>query len=422
MYFEKWKRYNVNNTGSNGYCNVYFGRGGYLQRYGIHKYLKENSIYIRNGNDTSKSKCDLRKRKSSKEDKDYYDALGRDINAVDQTKLNVALGGTPKEGFRCFKPNDLKMLDLENINQDVIINYDTREVISLTGIEIDGKMYYKLKDVPNYIGYNVDYTPQSTASPTFTVEQTKLDNSKYRFAVKDIKYGGNVEGGTVSYKLHSDTNWILNGTNTSFVVDRPGLYDIKFTDKVGKSTVVQKWVYVEDGMVLYLDGENNTGTGHSNSTTTWKDLSGNGNNGAINGCEWSEKALEFNGTTDWVNLGEMNSTSQSIEIVIDSSSTAVQYIVGNWESGGGGIFINGNIRGEFYINNKYNGVITKKSYKMGKIYHIILTYDGNIVKIFLNGNLENSINAVGDIKPPANNTVMAIGFNPQGNSTRIRIF
>lgn len=35
--------------------------------------------------------------------------------------------------------------------------------------------------------------------------------------------------------------------------------------------------YVEDGLVMWCDGRNNTGEGHSDSVTTWKDLTGNGN-------------------------------------------------------------------------------------------------------------------------------------------------
>ena len=35
--------------------------------------------------------------------------------------------------------------------------------------------------------------------------------------------------------------------------------------------------YVTDGLILYYDAVNNTGNGHSNTETTWKDLSGNGN-------------------------------------------------------------------------------------------------------------------------------------------------
>lgn len=51
--------------------------------------------------------------------------------------------------------------------------------------------------------------------------------------------------------------------------------------------------YVTDGLVLYYDAINNTGSGHSSSTTTWKDLSGNGNDGTVTGGTWTGNTLNF---------------------------------------------------------------------------------------------------------------------------------
>ncbi len=95
-------------------------------------------------------------------------------------------------------------------------------------------MYYKLSDIPTYIGHNVEYKDTKIQAPTFTVESTKIGEKEYRFTLKDIEINSNVSGGTVSYKLHNNTNWILNGEDTTFTVNIPGLYDIKFTDRARK--------------------------------------------------------------------------------------------------------------------------------------------------------------------------------------------
>lgn len=174
------------------------------------------------------------KRKESTQQLQYYNEIGQDISKVEESKLTTVLGETPKEGFRYFSKKDLKTLELENINQEVIINYDTREVISLTGIKIKDMVYYKLKEIPNYEGYNVEYNNTNTQSPTFTVETTKIGEMEYRITLKNIVLGKNINGGVVSYKLHDSTNWILNGENTSFTVKTPGIYDIKFTDRIRK--------------------------------------------------------------------------------------------------------------------------------------------------------------------------------------------
>lgn len=41
---------------------------------------------------------------------------------------------------------------------------------------------------------------------------------------------------------------------------------------------IKPWKMTEDGLIMYCDGLNNTGSGHDSTVTTWADLSGNGNN------------------------------------------------------------------------------------------------------------------------------------------------
>lgn len=173
-------------------------------------------------------------RKSSPEKIEYYNEIGQDISTLTLDKATEVLGETSKEGFRVFSITELKKLGLDNVNQEVLINYDTREVVSLNGFEIEGTRYYKLKDMPDYTGYNVDYINSNTQVPSFTVTKTKLSENNYRIKLENIVYNSNLIGGTVSYKLHSDTNWILNGENTNFTITKPGLYDIKFTDRARK--------------------------------------------------------------------------------------------------------------------------------------------------------------------------------------------
>lgn len=67
--------------------------------------------------------------------------------------------------------------------------------------------------------------------------------------------------------------------------------------------------YVQDGLMLHYDGINNTGNGHSEDAEVWKDLSGNGNDGTLNGTNyleasgWKEKCLKMDGVNDWIDTG-----------------------------------------------------------------------------------------------------------------------
>lgn len=264
--------------------------------------------------------------KLNEEDAEYYNNLGTECLNMENEKIETALGQTSKDGFRYLSTNDLRKIGLDNINQEVLINYETREVVSITGIEIDGVKYYKLKDIPNYLGYNVEYTNTNMQAPTFSVEKTKIFNS-YRFTVKDIVYNSNVTGGTVSYKLHSDTNWVLNGENTTFEVKEPGLYDICFTDVAGNSKIIQEYIYVEDNLIMHLDGENNTGAGHSNNTTTWKDLSNTGNDRTLinfDTTQWNEKSLQFDGINDYLNDLVIDNTEElTIQVTMNNDKTDI---------------------------------------------------------------------------------------------------
>lgn len=159
-------------------------------------------------------------RKASSEKIEYYNSIGQDISSLEDTRVNEALGQTSKDGFRFFNQEDLKKLDLDNINQEVLINYDTREIVSLNGFEIDGVKYYKLKDIPNYTGHNIEYINSNTQVPAFEVEVNKLSNF-WRLTIKNVVYNSNVTSGILSYKLHSSENWIIVGEKTYFEVNNP---------------------------------------------------------------------------------------------------------------------------------------------------------------------------------------------------------
>ena len=58
--------------------------------------------------------------------------------------------------------------------------------------------------------------------------------------------------------------------------------------------------YAQDNLVLWYDGYANTGTTRNNTTTTWKDLSGNNHVGNLTGGTWYSNYLYFDGVDDTV--------------------------------------------------------------------------------------------------------------------------
>jgi len=76
---------------------------------------------------------------------------------------------------------------------------------------------------------------------------------------------------------------------------------------------------VTDGLVLCLDAGNTKS--YPGSGTTWNDLSGQGNNGTLtnmDGSNYSDGALSFDGSNEYVNLTESLIGSNQIQTVTSS--------------------------------------------------------------------------------------------------------
>ncbi len=78
--------------------------------------------------------------------------------------------------------------------------------------------------------------------------------------------------------------------------------------------------YIKDGMQVWYDGINNTGSGHSNNTTIWKDLSGNVNDAQIttkgSSLNWQSNCLATNKAESIITPWTF-STSHTISVVIE---------------------------------------------------------------------------------------------------------
>ncbi len=179
---------------------------------------------------------------------------------------------------------------------------------------------------------------------------------------------------------------------------------------------------VQDGLMVQLEG-NKPNAQKELITNVWEDYSDNNRDGTIEGSTgmFTTEALPLNGTTQFVNLGILNSPQQTIEITFHAtaatiSNTSVHNIIGNWETGGGGIYLSaGTIRGQYYINNAYVTIDSGIKPTANTKYTVSLSYDGFTLKLFVNGTLAVSKAVTGTILPPQSNTIMAIGGNAVGD-------
>ena len=176
-----------------------------------------------------------------------------------------------------------------------------------------------------------------------------------------------------------------------------------------------------DGLRNY-DATNNTGDGHNNSTTTWKDLSGN-KDGIITGATWEDDHLSLDGTDDWVNIGYINVTNQ---VTLDATITAKSIqsgeviVLANYDQGGVGIDLTDGIpRFQIYVAGVgYVNVKGTEEVTVGEKTRITGIYNGSTMSLYVDGQLVAQKAQTGSIRTPINETVMAIGVNPQGSKAQ----
>ena len=169
--------------------------------------------------------------------------------------------------------------------------------------------------------------------------------------------------------------------------------------------------YIKDDLKLQLDGLTNT------SLNTWKDLSGNNINGTINGSIYQDNGYYFDGSNDYISVGEINSDNVTIEATITPqiSDNNEREIISNYETGGYGILLqDGYIRTTIYINGTYYGINSLDKYEIGKTYVVQSTYDGKEIKLYINGELQRTLQIEGTIGVPKSNTIVMLGSNPNG--------
>ncbi len=259
-----------------------------------------------------------------------YLTYGRKLTTEEQKKyINGPLQnvGDSLSNYQYFTSIELEKINARKVKQDILINFETRDVVSVNGIEINNAIYYRQSDF-NEETYNV---------------------------------GGNFGG-------------------------------------------ISK--YVTDGLILHYDGINNTGNGHSDTATTWKDLSGNEDEGNLINFNytttsgWKENGLKLDGINDLVKTSGKNQFSKFKKGVpfsygvtfktqeLNSTWCGIISNMNSWGNGGFNISY-GTAQGialgmGTYVN---SGINSSKNTN----YNVYGTYDGTKFKIYVNGELKNTV-------------------------------
>lgn len=326
------------------------------------------------------------------------------------------------------------MSDLEKVQHAITERYTKFELLKDTSLLVGTKVdLADLTDVPESVNWKV---LQVTTGDTVSIHP---ERKYYRLSKSDLEnlgLTGDYKGASYVVNYYSGEAYDEGQIQTS---SGKVLYKTAIDEL--KSEVLDEIVL--NGLVAYYDATNNTGTGHSSSTTTWKDLSGNNRDGTFKNVTLGSNYAEFNGTNSWVDLGEINSfTNQvTLEATINiplSAQDNIGDIICNQHTGGVCLRCNkGYICFVVYLKNVGYAVANcSNDILFNTTNHVVGIYNGLEMKIYINGIEQeevtlcdgdynpspNILDNPGTIKGPKYNTVMALGVNPKGNATEMLPF
>ena len=130
-------------------------------------------------------------------------------------------------------------------------------------------------------------------------------------------------------------------------------------------------------------------------------------------------AYEFDGLAEWATTMNSSFTLETY-VCITSTKTKNQTIVGATENGGFSLVYttDGKYQFNYYIDGSYKSVSYTSD--IGEWLHIVATYDGSALKLYVNGTLVSTLEVSGEYQPgiqSGNN--MVIGADIRANKTTI---
>ena len=322
-------------------------------------------------------------------------------------------GITDRSGYRYFNTETINKLGIENVQEEFFINISKRSIISANGFEYNGNTYYTMEQIPNNL-YNVDYK-ENTQPLDFNVKSDLIGENKYKITIEPI-YSGNIQKWEVKYQLDGDAAYWNTSDELTFNVEKVGRYNIKIQNGDIESEIKKEYIgYVAEGMLLHYDGIINTRNGSNKSAeiNTWEDLSGNRNDGTLNGCTWEENNLSFDGVDYWVSLDNIIDGNQNITIEYVINQKRLK----NWEYLWGikanyfGLESGASRYRNLYYNNTTNsedaGVLYNVSVIMGELNKIVansivlsaqkINAYNNSNKLITNQNLDRTLYTDGSV-------------------------
>ena len=153
-----------------------------------------------------------------------------------------------KNKFKYISRENLELqLDIADIDNDILVNFETREVISVNGVEYDGKKYYTQYKLPN--GQALVYSEAKTRdikfkldlsisglNATVTIRNISINNGTLSFAEEDL-LGNTTNWQTITNYTEKEKTYTAN-------ISKTGKYIIKVQDNTDTKSTLQKEIEI----------------------------------------------------------------------------------------------------------------------------------------------------------------------------------
>ena len=320
---------------------------------------------------------------------------------------------TVASGTSGFDSNRVKYGDSATFTATKKIGYDTFDgwyngttkvsenlSYTLTNIQADTILTAKAKPNTYTVSYNANGGTGSMISSSFT-----YDTSSYLRSNSFIAPTGKVFSG-----------WATSSTGEVVYSNGQSVKNLTAT-KGATVTLYAVWgepSSVTDGLVMNLSKWSAT-------SSKWYDITGNGYDMTMTNAKPSVMGGYLYNTTSYFGKSKALNLTEAITLEADvttsSASTSTMHILGNEYSGGYALrSVSQKFQFIIYIGGTSRTVTATSTWTAYTHYHLVGTYDGSSVKLYVNGSLNNSLTVSGTITAPSNSTVMGVGARFNGSN------
>lgn len=171
------------------------------------------------------------------------------ISSINSAFSNSEITSNDINSYRYFtKSKLLEIFDIEEAYDDVMINFTTREVVSLNGVEYKGTKYYTQYKLPNgqSIVNSEVYVPRELAfnletsidglNCSLTINHISITNGTLSFAETDL------EGNKSNWQMV--TNYTEKDNEYTANISKSGNYTFRLQDNTSKDNYLEKTIVI----------------------------------------------------------------------------------------------------------------------------------------------------------------------------------